>query len=72
MTLHHGGRAVQDLRRELETLRNEADNCQVISDQATNAEKKALFARLAEHHRILAAEVERAIESGLLPEPSGG
>jgi RNA polymerase-binding transcription factor DksA len=64
-----GDGTMQDLRRELETLRNEAHNCQLISDQATNAEKKVLFARLAEHHRVLAAEVEQAIESVLLPEP---
>lgn len=59
---------MQDLRRELETLRNEAANCQRISDEATNAEKKVMFARMAEHHRVLAAEVERAIASGMFPD----
>jgi hypothetical protein len=59
---------MQDLRKELETLLSEAENCQRISDQSTNTEKKVLFARLAEHHRVLAAEVERAMASGLLPD----
>jgi hypothetical protein len=59
---------MQDLRKELATLLSEAANCQRISDQATNAEKKVMFARIAEHHRVLAAEVERAIASGLFPD----
>jgi hypothetical protein len=32
-----------------------------ISDAATDKEKRDLFARLAEHHRVLASELERAI-----------
>ena len=58
---------MQDLRNELETLLREAANCQRISDQASDAEKKVMFARIAEHHRVLAAEVERATASGLFP-----
>jgi hypothetical protein len=55
---------MQDLRAQLETLLKEAANCQLISELATNVAKKEVFAKLAEHHRILAAEVERAIASG--------
>ena len=55
---------MQDMRAQLETLQKEAANCQITIDQAANAEKKALFARLAEHHRVLAAE--RASSAGSL------
>jgi len=34
----------------------------LIRDLATDPAKKELFARLAEHLNVLAAEVERAIE----------
>ena len=59
---------MQDLRKELETLWREAENCQRISDEAANAQKKVMLAKLAAHHRVLAAEVERAIAYGLFPD----
>jgi hypothetical protein len=46
----------------LEKLRADAAECQLISDLATHPLKRELFAKLAEHHRRLAAEVERAID----------
>jgi hypothetical protein len=51
---------MQDMHAQLETLLREAANCELISNLATNAAKKDLFAKLAEHHRVLAAEVQRA------------
>jgi hypothetical protein len=35
-----GVELMQDMRAQLEALQKEAANCQFISDQATNAEKK--------------------------------
>jgi hypothetical protein len=36
----------------------------MIRDLATDNRKKELFAKLAEHHRTLAAEIERAMKDG--------
>jgi uncharacterized protein YdbL (DUF1318 family) len=47
------------MQAHLEKLRNEAEECELISKLATN--KKELFAKLAEHHRVLVREVEKAI-----------
>jgi hypothetical protein len=52
---------MKDMQTHLEKLRNEAEECELISRLATNATKKALFAKLAEHHRTLLREVEKAI-----------
>ncbi|MCA6105511.1 MULTISPECIES: hypothetical protein [Bradyrhizobium] len=52
---------MQDMRAHLEKLLVEAEECELISKLATNAAKKALFAKLAAHHRALADEVERAM-----------
>jgi Mor family transcriptional regulator len=52
---------MKDMQIHLERLRQDAAECRRISEQATDAAKRELFAKLAEHHRVLAAEVERAI-----------
>jgi hypothetical protein len=49
------------MQKHLERLRRDADECQRISDGAADEAKRELFSRLAEHHRVLAAEVARAI-----------
>jgi hypothetical protein len=43
-----------------EALRDAAE-CALISNLATDPAKRDLFAKLAEHHRVLATEVENAI-----------
>ena len=50
-----------DMRKQAEKLRNEAAECALIRDLATDPVKRELFARLAEHLDVLASEVERAI-----------
>ncbi|MBO4227720.1 hypothetical protein [Bradyrhizobium neotropicale] len=57
---------MKDMQARLEKLRNEAEECELISKLATNGTKKALFARLAEHHRALVKEVEEAIVASSL------
>jgi len=52
---------MKDMKAHLEKLRRDAAECQLISDLATDKSKRGLFAKLAEHHRVLAGEVERAI-----------
>jgi hypothetical protein len=54
---------MKDMQSHLEKLRADAEECAFISRAATSPEKKELFARLAEHMRVLASEVERAIAS---------
>jgi hypothetical protein len=50
---------------ELEKLRRDAAECELIRDLATDPKKRELFDRLAAHLMVLASEVERAmLESG--------
>jgi hypothetical protein len=55
---------MKDMQAHLEKLRSDAAECALISNFATNLEKKELFTRLAEHLTVLASEVERAIAKG--------
>jgi hypothetical protein len=52
---------MRDMREHLEKLRTQVVECELISQLATDQKKKELFARLAEHHKALAAEVERVM-----------
>ena len=52
---------MQDMKTHLEKLRADAAECLLISDLATDAHKRELFARLAEHLSALADQVEHAI-----------
>jgi hypothetical protein len=52
---------MKDMREHLEKLRIQIAECEMIRDLATDPKKRELFARLAEHHNVLAAEIERAI-----------
>jgi hypothetical protein len=49
----------------LEKLRADAAECALIRDLATDAEKRALFTRLAEHLAALSNEVEASIAAKL-------
>jgi hypothetical protein len=49
------------MKTHLEKLRVQAAECEMICNLATDKAKRELFARLAEHFKVLAAEVERAI-----------
>jgi hypothetical protein len=51
---------MKNMQAHLEKLRNEAEECELISKLATHATKKALFAKLAEHHRALVNEMVEA------------
>jgi hypothetical protein len=52
---------MKDMQKHLDSLRRDAAERQRISDGTTDKAKQDLFARLAEHHRVLAAEVKKAI-----------
>jgi hypothetical protein len=52
---------MKDMREHLEKLQVQIAECEMIRDLATDPKKRDLFARLAEHHRMLAGEIEKAI-----------
>jgi len=52
---------MRDMQAHLEKLRTQVAECEMIRDLATDPQKRELFARLAEHHKVLAAEIERVI-----------
>jgi hypothetical protein len=53
---------MKDMQPHLEKLRAEAVQCETIAKHATDEAKRELFTRLAEHYKVLASEVERAIK----------
>jgi hypothetical protein len=48
---------MKDMQVHLEKLRTDAAECMLINDLATDIKKRELFARLAEHLKVLASEV---------------
>ena len=55
---------MKDMKAHLEKLQAEVAECEMIRDLATDPKKRDLFDRLADHLKVLAGEVERAILSG--------
>jgi len=56
---------MQDMLAQLEKLRRDVAECQLIRDLATDPKKRELFDRLAAHLSVLASEVERTmLETG--------
>ena len=53
---------MKDLEAHLEKLLTDAEECALISKLATDMAKRELFARLSEHLKMLASEVDRAIK----------
>jgi hypothetical protein len=52
---------MKDMRAHLEKLRAQISECEMIRDLATDRKKRELFARLAEHFKVLASEIEKAM-----------
>jgi hypothetical protein len=52
---------MQDTLAQLEKLRRDTAECELIRDLATDPKKRELFDRLAAHLRVLASEDERQI-----------
>jgi hypothetical protein len=55
---------MQDMLTQLERLRRDAAECELIRDLATDHTKRELFDRLAAHLSVLASEVERTMLEG--------
>jgi hypothetical protein len=52
---------MKDLAAHHAKLLTDSAQCELISKQATDPAKRDFFARLSEHLKILADEIERAI-----------
>jgi hypothetical protein len=50
---------MKDMQAHLEKLHVQVAECETIRDLATDPEKRELFARLAEHFKILIGEIEK-------------
>ena len=52
---------MKDIQAHLEKLRVQIAECEMIRDLATDPKKRELFARLAEHFKVLMTEIEKAV-----------
>jgi len=52
---------MRDVQAQLEKLKAQAAECELIRDLATDKAKRELFGRLADHFKVLAGEVERTL-----------
>jgi hypothetical protein len=52
---------MKDLMETLQKLRNDAEDCDLISELAADPAKREVFAKLASHLRLAAADIERVI-----------
>jgi hypothetical protein len=55
------GRAMKDYQAQLEKLRKDAAECELIRNLATDPAKREMFDRLASHYTVLADQVEQAM-----------
>ena len=55
---------MKDMRVYLEKLLTDAEEYSLVSKLATDMQKQVLFAKLSDHLRALASEVQRAIREG--------
>ena len=54
---------MKDTQNHRDILMRQAEECRLIRHLATDPSKRELFAKLEQHHLMLAAEVEHAIEN---------
>lgn len=58
---------MKDMRTHLEKLRSQVAECELVRDLATDKTKRDLFNRIAQHLKVLAGEIERAIATEAKP-----
>jgi hypothetical protein len=56
---------MQDMQAQLEKIRLQIAECELIRDLATDPAKRELFATLVENFKVLASQVEKAIADPL-------
>lgn len=54
---------MNDMMEHLEKIQVLIIECEMIRDAATDPKKRELFARLAEYHKTLATEIQRAMDN---------
>lgn len=54
---------MKDMQAHLEKLQVQIAECEMVRDLATDPKKRELFARLADHFRVLAGEIEKSMAS---------
>jgi len=54
---------MKDMQELLEKARVQIVECEIIRDLATDPKKRALFGRLADRHKVLAGDLEQAIQN---------
>lgn len=52
---------MKDMQAHLEKLQTQIAECEIIRDLATDRTKRELFAKLAEHFKVLAGEIEKVL-----------
>jgi len=52
---------MKDMQAQLERLRVQASECELIRDLATDKEKRALFDRLATQFKMMISDLERTM-----------
>lgn len=52
---------MKDMQTHLEKLQVQIAECEMIRDLATDPKKRELFAKLADHFRVLAGEIEKSM-----------
>ena len=63
---------MKDMQAHLERLRVQTAECEMIRDLATDKAKREMFAKLAEHFRLLAGELEKEIAQRSAADPLVG
>jgi hypothetical protein len=61
VSVHRAVAATKEMRVHSEKLPADAAECERIRVSVTDPEKRELFTRLAQHLRVLAAEIESAM-----------
>jgi hypothetical protein len=59
---------MKDMQAQLEKLRVQVAECEMIRDLATDPAKRELFGRLAEHFKTLVSDLEQAIAARTPPD----
>jgi hypothetical protein len=63
LSLFKEEQGMKDMEQHFQKLRADAEECMNISRRSDDPQKRDLFARLAQHLNVLAAEVARAISA---------
>jgi hypothetical protein len=55
---------MKDMQAHLDKLRTQMAECELVRDRATDTQKRELFAEVAEHLKMLAAQIDHAMVKG--------